>query len=109
MGMGIGINVHAPDEGVVKGRQEEVACGVWFTSTGVAMPKMIKYKDREGVIHTLSGIHVKSSRQKNYCGIPVWEYECDAVISGRCHTFFLLYYMERQKWQILWKNQKVYR
>ena len=39
MGMGIGINTERPDEGQLRGRQEPVACYVWFTSTGRAMPR----------------------------------------------------------------------
>ena len=45
MSMGIGINSEQPDAGELKGRQEPVACGVWFTSEGVAMPKMLKFRD----------------------------------------------------------------
>ena len=43
MSMGIGTNARKPDEGKLKREnRREVACGVWCTSTGTAMPKMIK-------------------------------------------------------------------
>ena len=38
MSMGIGINTQNPDEGELKRDLEEIACGVWFTSTGAVMP-----------------------------------------------------------------------
>ena len=103
MGMGIGVNSQQPDEGEIKGRQEEVACYVWFTSRGAAIPKMIKFQGADGEIYTLPHIHVRSSTQKNYCGIPTLVYECDAVIAMQCYQFCLLYYIEKQEWKILWK------
>ena len=42
MNMGIGINARRLDEGELNRPQEEVACGVWFTSTGDIMPKKLK-------------------------------------------------------------------
>ena len=45
MSMGIGINTQNPDEGELKRDLEEIACGVWFTSTGAVMPKLVKYQD----------------------------------------------------------------
>lgn len=38
MKMGIGTNTQKPDVGEMKGGQDKVACGVWFTSSGTAMP-----------------------------------------------------------------------
>lgn len=106
MGMGIGINTQETDHGDIKGYQEAVACGVWFTSSGTVMPKLLKYQDPDGTIHTLTNIHVRSHARKNYCGIPTLEYECDTTIGTCCYHFFLLYYMERQEWKVLWKNRK---
>ena len=104
MGMGIGINVHTPDAGKIRGRQEPVACGVWDKSTGDAIPKMIKFQDANGEIRTLTHIHVLTYEKKNYCGIPTVEYECNAVVSSIKYHFYLLYYVEHQKWTVLWKS-----
>ncbi len=104
MSMGIGINDERPDAGTLRGRQEPVACGVWFTSTGTAVPKMIKFQDSEGQIHTLPNIHVISVEKKFYCGIPTIEYECDTVIGACRQQFSLLFYVERQEWKILWRR-----
>lgn len=106
MGMGIGINENPKDAGKIRGRQEAVACYVWFTSRGEVMPKMLKFADENGEIHTLQHIHVICREQKNYCGIPTLEYRCDTVVSGHKYEFWLLYYIERQEWKILWQNQK---
>lgn len=105
MGMGIGINSSNPDAGQVKGRQQPIACGVWFTSTGRAMPKMIKYLDSEGCEQILNSIHVQSAEQKFYCGIPAIEYVCDAMTGTKKQEFRLLFYIERQQWRLLWKNE----
>ena len=53
MGMGIGINSERPDEGKVRGWQEPVACYVWFTSEGKAIPKRLKYLDTEGCVQEI--------------------------------------------------------
>ena len=54
MSMGIGTNTQSPDEGELKRDLEEIACGVWFTSKGAVMPKMVKYQDEDGMLHTIS-------------------------------------------------------
>lgn len=103
MGMGIGINSERPDEGKVRGWQEPVACYVWFTSEGKAIPKRLKYLDTEGFVQEIRGIHVVSSSEKNYCGIPTVEYDCNCIIGNREYAFRLLYYLERHIWKLLWK------
>ena len=62
------------DEGELKRDLEKIACGVWFTSTGSVMPKLVKYQDDEGLLHTISQIHVLTQEKKYYCGIPIQEY-----------------------------------
>ena len=104
MGMGIGINTQKPDAGKIKGKQEPVALSVWFTSKGKVMPKMLKFQDEEGELHTISHIHVSSSAKRNYCGIPTLEFECESVMAACQYSFRLLYYIERQEWKIIWKN-----
>ena len=58
MGMGIGINTNKADAGVLTGLQTPIACGVWFTSTGRTIPKMIRFSDEEGIVHTLTLFHI---------------------------------------------------
>lgn len=102
MGMGIGINDAAPDEGIIKGKQEPVACSVWFTSTGRIMPKIMKYQESDGEIVTIYHIHVISSAKKNYCGIPTVEFECESTKGRYLTKFRLYYYIERQEWTVMW-------
>lgn len=101
MSMGIGINAAPPDAGVIAGELRPVACGVWFTSAGAVMPKLLKFEDEQGVIQTMEHVHVITSEKKRYCGIPVMEYRCSAEFGGMLCTFELLYYMERQEWKML--------
>ena len=103
MGRGIGINDMAPDEGKIKGKQEPVACGTWCTSKGKILVKLMKYKNKNGEIMTISPIHVLSYSKKNYCGIPTQEFECEAVIDGYLKRFRLNYDPERdQPWNVIW-------
>lgn len=103
MGMGIGINDAAPDEGILRGEQEPVACSIWFTSTGRIMPKLMKYKEKNGEIITVYPIHVLTSAKKNYCGIPSVEFQCEAIVEENFRKFRLYYYPERQEpWKVVW-------
>ena len=78
MSMGIGTNTQNPDEGELKRDLEKIACGVWFTSTGSVMPKLVKYQDDEGLLHTISpGIPVQCSSGKSRVSIPA------VLLSGR--------------------------
>lgn len=104
MSMGIGINTQKPDEGKLKGELEAVACGVWFTSKGRILPKLVKYQDKEGCLHTISQIRVITTEKKYYCGIPLQEYRCSTILNGREYYFRLYYYPEENCWKICWKT-----
>ncbi|OUQ14542.1 hypothetical protein [Lachnoclostridium sp. An138] len=104
MSMGIGTNTQHADEGELKRRLEEVACGVWFTCKGAATPKMVKYQDEEGMIHSISPIQVLSKEKKYYCGIPIQEYRCRTVSGNQEYLFRLYYYMETNCWKLSWEE-----
>lgn len=104
MSMGIGINAQNPDEGELRRDLEAIACGVWFTSKGTVMPKMIKYQDNEGVIHRISRIRVITQEEKHYCGIPILEYRCSTVFMDREYLFRLYYYPKTNCWKISWET-----
>ena len=105
MSMGIGTNARKPDEGKLKRENlREVACGVWFTSTGTAMPKMIKYEDDEGMIRSVGQIHVQTREKKYYCGIPIHEYLGSTVAQGKEYLFRLYYYAEENRWKLSWES-----
>ena len=92
MNMGIGINSQKPDEGQLSRKLEEVACGVWFTSKGTAMPQLIKYQDQEGLIHSISQIRVITREKKYYWGcrlILIFDsWQTGRRQSCRIRTFF---------------------
>lgn len=102
MSMGIGTNTQKPDEGELKRTQEEIACGVWFTSKGNTMPRLIKFQDEEGMIRTITNIRILIQEKKQYCGISVWEYRCSTFSNGQEYLFRLYYYPEECKWKISW-------
>ena len=104
MSMGIGTNTQNPDEGELKRDLEKIACGVWFTSTGSVMPKLVKYQDDEGLLHTISQIHVLPQEKKYYCGIPIQEYRCSTVLGNQEYLFRLYYYLEENCWKISWEG-----
>lgn len=104
MSMGIGINTQKPDAGEIRGRQEDIACGVWFTSSGNPIPQLVKYKEREE-IHSIRNIRVLTREKKYYCGIPVMEYLCSAVEEEMEYLFKLYYYLEECKWKIAWLKE----
>ena len=104
MGMGIGINTQKPDEGRMRRATQEIACGVWFTSSGAVMPKLDKYQDEEGQIRSISQIRVLTCEKKYYCGIPIQEFRCSTVAGEREYHFRLYYYIEENRWKISWEN-----
>lgn len=105
MSMGIGINSSSPDSGEIRGTQEAVACGIWFTSTGRVIPKTVKFEDDNGVYHMLQHIRVTHQEEQNYCGIPTITFKCDTIYRDRQVEFHLIFYTEQRKWVILWKNR----
>ena len=104
MAFGIGINTEAPDRGPVRGKQEDIACGCWFTSRGNMFPKFIKYEDEDGVIRSISNIEVLYSEKENFCGIPMMSYACRTVAEGREYFFTLLFHQTECRWKSVWKG-----
>ena len=92
------------DAGELRSRRVPIACGVWFTSTGRLIPLSVKWKDDEGFLRMLTGIRVVTVEDKNYCGLPSTEYECEAEYCGARVHFHLLYYAVRREWKLLWND-----
>lgn len=103
MGMGIGTNNRAADEGAVTGSQMSVACGTWFTSTGRVIPYTIKYEDSDGMVQTLSDFQVLLSEDKFYCGIPATRFLCQYMDESQLIQFWLLFYVEKKLWKMWFK------
>ena len=104
MSMGTKPDIRYTDEGRLRRGQKEIACGVWFTSTGNAMPKMIKYRDEEGIIRQIDHINVVEQEKKSYGGRPIQEYRCSVVYGDREYLFRLYYYTESCYWKLSWEG-----
>lgn len=103
MAFGIGINTEVPDRGLVRGRQEDAACGCWFTSKGELLPKLVKYRDWEGMIHSMWKFEILYFEKQNFCGIPMMMYECRTLDGTQERYFTLLFHIEECTWKIIWK------
>lgn len=83
-----------------KGRYRTVAVDCWFTATGKAIPRMIKYQDDEGCIHLLKELQVHQSDRRQSLGILVQSYECSVAIGGVRRHFTLLYHPGENTWDM---------
>lgn len=88
-------------ERAVKGQYRKVAVGCWFTSTGRAIPQMLKYEDEEGLRHRIEHIQVLKSDQKHYAGIFMQRYDCRAEFNGIRKEFLLLYHPGENVWDMV--------
>lgn len=88
-------------EWAVPGRYHKVAVLCWFTSTGKAMPKIVKYEDENQCRHTLDQIHVLKADEKRCTGFVVQRYNCSAVIDDRIQRFMLLYHPGENTWDMV--------
>ena len=104
MGMGIGINTQRPDAGPNHRQQEEIACGIWFTSRGEILPQKLKFQNQEGEIQCIDNIRVITKEKKYYCGIPTFVYFCSTRLQDREYLFYLYYYPEHCKWTLSWNG-----
>lgn len=105
MAFAIGMETEKQQERGVQGRYRKVAVGCWFTSTGKAIPKMIKYEDDQGCLRTLQEIRVLKSDCKYYAGIQSRKYDCQTVINGREWCFSLLYHPDENTWDMVVPEQ----
>lgn len=98
MAFGIGTNTRAADEGIVRGRQKEVACECWFTSKGKIMPLMLKVEDEDGEIQVIKEITVHSQELKRYAGNPSIEFDCTLWLGEQKMRTKLIYYLTQSRW-----------
>ena len=105
MSMGIGTNAQNPDEGELTRELEQIACGVWFTSTGRTIPQMVKYQDGEGLIHRITHIQVQTQAEKYYCCIPLREFCCSTIVENQEYESRLYYYPQTHCWTISWEEE----
>ena len=101
MGFAVGMEKEKLQEKEVRGRYVKVAVGCWFTSTGKAIPKMLKYEDEEGMRHLMNDIQVLKTEQKYYAGILSQKYVCSAVVDDQEQNFILLYHPGDSTWDMV--------
>lgn len=98
MAFGIGVNTQGSNAGQIRGIQIEIACECWFTSTGNTKPLMIKFKDEEGGIQTITQIQIHFTEDKNYAGIPSVEYDTTIIYGGIQRKVKLIFFKEECRW-----------
>lgn len=106
MAFGIEINRMEKNAGEMVGRQVEVACECWFTSSGSIRPLMIKFQDEEGEIQTIRELFIHSTEEKNYVGIASVEFDITLIFQGRRSRVRLIYFKEECRWVILTGESK---
>ena len=89
------------DSGTRKGRPYPIAVKSWFTSSGTIIPLSFKFEGDDGEIHYIQNLHVKSSEEKHYAGIPSRDFICTAVLGGLEQIFRLVYYPAESKWVMI--------
>ncbi len=85
----------------IKGYYRKVAVGCWFTATGRAIPKMLRYEDEEGLRHVVEHIQVLEDDQRQCTGILIRRYDCRALINGAWREFVLLYHPGENIWDMI--------
>lgn len=100
MAFGIGVNMEETDAGELRGEKMDIAVDCWFTSKGVTIPRMFKYQDVEGEVHSVSEIRVLEQEEKRYCGVPTVEYRCEVVLDQVCREVKLIFLVEEHRWML---------
>ncbi len=88
-------------ERAIMGHRWKVAVCCWFTAKGRTFPKMLKYEDKEGALHTIESIQLLSRDEKNYAGIMAQKYVCSAEIEGVRREFVLIYHPGENTWEMV--------
>ena len=104
MAFGIGTNTQKADDGLVKGKQKEIACQCWFTRTGKVMPTMLKIQDEDGEIRTVHQIQVRSKEEKWYAGVSSIEFDCTITILEQKINVWLIFYREENRWALVYRQ-----
>lgn len=89
----------------IQGSFRNVAVMCWFTSSGKAIPIMIKYEDEDGVRHTVNPIETVSYDKKFYAGIYALKYKCRAEFAGIMKEFILMFHPDGTTWEMTISEQ----
>lgn len=101
MGFAIGSNEEKLQERAIKGHYQKVAVGCWFTSKGKSIPKMVKYEDEDGFVHTFDHVKVLKQEKKHYAGVLLQRYDCQVVQDDLIRSIILLYHPTDNTWDMV--------
>lgn len=101
MAFGIGIHTASPEHHIIKGPYADVAVKCWFTSTGRAMPLMMKVETSENERIMIDHIQVVTAQKQYYAGILNWKYTCQAPVHGNMRQFILLFCPDQCLWRLV--------
>lgn len=94
-----GYHDYKRDSGQLCGKQIDVACKSWTTSTGKITPLMIKYME-DGEIKTIDEIQIHANEEKFYCGRPTIEFLCSIIVDGVKNEVKLLFFPDSCRWSM---------
>lgn len=101
MTFGTGINTQHPEQKKPNGEYRDAAVKCWFTSSGKAMPLMLKVRnDREEIVK-VENLQVITAEKQWYAGILTWKYCCRAAMHGKKCEFVLLFRPDECSWKIV--------
>ena len=104
MGFVVSSGTEILEEKGIQGCWQKVAVDCWFTSTGRAIPRMVKYEDQDGCLQVLRDIQVIKQDQKNYAGVYCQRFDCRAVVDGMEREFVLLFHIREHTWDMVIRN-----
>jgi hypothetical protein len=89
------------DDGIIRGKQIDIACNCQFAQNGRAIPNLIKFQDEYKEIHTVDHIEINSFEEKRYSGIPSIEYDCTIMFREVRYLVKIIYYKQVCKWAMV--------
>lgn len=100
MAFGTETYTERPDAGKLPGKKQNLAVDCWFTSKGKTIPRMFKYQDEEGILHSVSGLRILCQEEKYYCGVPTLEYLCEVIQDQYRTQVKLIFLLEEHRWML---------
>lgn len=89
------------ETGTVLGQRREAAVDCWFTSQGKGIPRLVRFRDEEGMLRTIRDFQVLFCERACYAGIPLHRYVCEGEIGENLRRFTLLFHPEDGIWLLV--------
>lgn len=101
MAFGIGTNTESLEHQALAGTYRDVAVKCWFTSTGRAIPLMLKVQIENEEIIEVKHMRVLTSDKQYFAGVINWKYKCLAEVNHNLQEFTLLFNPEECSWKLV--------